>query len=51
MLVLDMLGWIRDAFLILMIGTCIPKVMRKTEKAWYYFFFIVLLLLLGINFY
>lgn len=46
-----MIGYICDAFLVLMLGTCLPKVFKKTDKAWYYFFFIVILLVLGINLY
>lgn len=37
-----------DAFVLIMISTCLAELTKKSDKAWRYFFFIVIILILGI---
>lgn len=48
---ITVLHWIRDAFIILLISTCLVELNKKTVKVWYYFFFIVVLGLMSFSIY
>lgn len=40
---------ISDAFVCLIVSTCLAQVSSKTDKAWCYFFFIIVMLILGLQ--
>lgn len=42
---------LRDAFIVLIVSTCVAQLTKKTPHAFYYFFFIVIVLALSFNFY
>ena len=39
---------ISDAFVLVLISTCLAELTKKSDKAWRYFIIIVIVLLLGI---